>query len=138
MEYAEKIKSEIEALQKKLEAIGGKQSQLNELVAKRNALKADLANVENQIKAIEKELGSTTSRSSSRRAASGARRTRLSAEDISSKILGYLQQNPGGVSQKQISDATSVSYPSVIKFLKANASKFRTEGSKRSSRVFLQ
>jgi len=138
MEYAEKIKSEIEALQKQLEAIGGKQSQLNELEAKRNALKNDLADVEKQIRALEKDLGATSSRSSAKRASGGVRRPRLSSSDVSAKILGYLQQNSGGVSQRQISEGTGVSYPAVIKFLKDNASKFRTEGSRRTSRVFLQ
>ena len=142
MEYAQKIISEIEALKKQLEAIGGKQNQLNELNAKKAALKNDLANVEKQINALEKELGGGSRRSSSKRAAGspsgGTRRPRMSADDISSKILAHLQQNRGGVSQREISTATGVSYPAVIKFLKANAVKFRTEGSRRSSRVFLQ
>lgn len=142
MEYAQKIISEIEALKKQLEAIGGKQNQLNELLAKQKSLKSELADVEKQINALDKELGSGIRRSSSKRssgaASGGTRRTRLSADEISSKILGHLQQNPNGVSQREISSATGVSYPTVIKFLKANASKFRSEGSRRSSRVFLQ
>ena len=137
MEYADKIKSEIAVLQKQLEAIGGKQAQLNDLQAKHDSLKNDLAKVAKEIKALEKELGVGSKRSSGKRAASGGTRTRLSAEEISSKIMGYLQQNRGGVSQKEISNSTGVSYPAVTKFLKANASKVRFEGSRRSSRVSL-
>ncbi len=141
MEYAQKLISQIEDLKKQLDAIGGKQNQLNELNAKRTALKNDLAEVEKQINALEKELGGGSRRSSSKRAAGtggGARRPRMSADEVSSKIVNHLQQNPGGVSQREISNATGVNYQIVIKFLKANPSKFRTEGSRRSSRVFLQ
>lgn len=141
MEYAQKLISQIEDLKKELDAIGGKQNQLNELNAKKAALKSNLAEVEKQINALEKELGGGSRRSSSKRAAGasgGTRRPRMSADEISSKILNHLQQNRGGVSQREISSATGVSYPAVIKFLKANASKIRTEGSRRSSRVFLQ
>lgn len=142
MEYAQKLISQIEDLKKQLDAIGGKQNQLNELNAKKAALKNDLAEVEKQIKALSKELGGGSRRSSSKRAAGaapgGTRRARMSAEEISSKILAHLQQNRGGVSQREISSATGVSYPAVIKFLKANSGKIRTEGSRRSSRVFLQ
>ncbi len=141
MEYAQKLISQIEDLKKQLDAIGGKQNQLNELNAKKTALRNDLAEVEKQINALEKELGGGSRRPSSKRAAGsagGTRRPRMSADDISSKILTHLQQNRGGVSQREISAATGVSYPAVIKFLKAHSSKIRTEGSRRSSRVFLQ
>ncbi|MFM7816604.1 MAG: AsnC family protein [Verrucomicrobiota bacterium] len=141
MEYAQKLITQIEDLKKQLDAIGGKQNQLNELNAKKAALKNDLAEIEKQINALEKELGGGSRRGSSKRAAGsagGTRRPRMSADEISSKILNHLQQNRGGVSQREISAATGVSYPAVIKFLKANSSKVRTEGSRRSSRVFLQ
>jgi DNA-binding Lrp family transcriptional regulator len=61
----------------------------------------------------------------------------MSGADIDAKILEVLRNAPHGLSQIAISEATGVSYASVVKWLKENGAKVRTEGERKGKRVFL-
>lgn len=61
----------------------------------------------------------------------------MSGADIDAKILEALKNAPQGISQIQISKSTSISYTSVVNWIKENAAKVRSEGEKKGKKVFL-
>lgn len=56
---------------------------------------------------------------------------------IDAKIMKVLKASPLGLLQREICEATGVSYASVLNWLQENRSKVRTEGERKARRVFL-
>lgn len=122
-------KREIEA---KLALITG--NNLSALMTERKAYEAKLSEIDAKIHHICGELGLDVGLES---AAKQERRSRMSGEEIDTKILEALKNAPQGLSQIAMSEATGVSYGSVVNWLIKNASKVRTEGERKGKRVFL-
>jgi transcriptional regulator with XRE-family HTH domain len=66
------------------------------------------------------------------------RRKRTSSEDVKAGILKVLAATPTGLSQKEISEASGLSYNTVMLFLKKNSKDFKTTGLLRAKRYFLK
>jgi len=66
------------------------------------------------------------------------RRERTNSEDIRATILKALSSAPTGLRPKEISDATGLSYQTVVMFLKNNGKDFKFTGAVRSKRYFLK
>jgi hypothetical protein len=62
----------------------------------------------------------------------------MSGEAIEARILEALKNAPEGLSQIAISEASGVSYASVVNWLKENAAKVRTEGKRKGKKVLLR
>ena len=69
-------------------------------------------------------------------AARKERRSRMSGEEVDAKILEALENAPEGLSQIAISEASGVSYASVVKWIKENPDKIKTEGERKAKKVF--
>ena len=65
-------------------------------------------------------------------------RTKLTSEEIRSRILKALASSPMGMSQKEISQKADVPYNTVVLFLKTNAQSFKTTGALKAKRYFLR
>jgi hypothetical protein len=127
------IEYQTRELEAKLALISG--NNLSALMAERKGYEAKIAEIDAKIQHICTELGLNVGTGA--KVASG-RRTRMSGEAIEAKILDVLKNAPEGLSQIAISEATGVSYASVVKWLKDNAAKVRSEGERKGKRVFLK
>ena len=67
----------------------------------------------------------------------GGPRTRMPVAEIEKRILEALKAAPDGLSQAGISEVSGVSYASVMKWVRENPDKVRTQGEKRGRKVFL-
>jgi hypothetical protein len=126
------IEDQMRELEAKLALISG--NNLLALMAERKGYEAKIAEIDAKIQHICKELGIEVGLEAS---AKKQRRTRMSGADIDAKIVDVLKNAPQGLSQIGISEATGVSYASVVKWLKENGAKVRTEGERKGKRVFL-
>ena len=122
-------KREIEA---KLALITGNNP--SALMADRKGYEAKISEIDAKIQHICKELGIEVGLET---ATKKERRTRMSGAEIEAKIREALKNAPQGISQIDISNSTGVSYASVVKWMKDNAAKVRTEGEKKGKKVFL-
>jgi hypothetical protein len=122
-------KRELEA---KLALISG--NNLSALMAERKGYEAKISEIDAKIQHICKELGIDVGLEAQSKK---ERRTRMSGAEIEAKILDALRNAPQGLSQIGISETTGVSYASVVKWLKENNAKVRTEGERKEKRVFL-
>ena len=68
-------------------------------------------------------------------AARKERRSRMSGEEIDAKILEALENAPEGLSQIAISEASGVSYASVVKWIKENPEAVRIVGERKAKKV---
>lgn len=103
-------------------------------MTERKGYEAKISEIDAKIQHICKELGIEVGLEASERK---ERRTRMSGADIEAKILDALKNAPQGLSQIGISEATGVSYASVVKWLKENGGKIKVEGERKAKRVFL-
>jgi hypothetical protein len=126
------IEDQKRELEAKLALISG--NNLAALMTERKGYEAKIAEIDAKIQHVCKELGIEVGLEAP---AKKERRTRMSGADIDGKILEVLKNAPQGLSQIAISEATGVSYASVVKWLKENAAKVRTEGERKGKRVFL-
>lgn len=100
-------------------------------MAERKGYEGKIAKIDAKIKHICKELENDVGLES---AAKKEWPLRLSGEEINAKILEALKNLPQGISQIRISEATGVSYASVVNWLKENAAKVRTEGERKGKK----
>jgi hypothetical protein len=126
------IEDQKRELEAKLALISG--NNLSALMAERKGYEGKIAEIDAKIQHICKELGIEVGLEAS---AKKERRTRMSGAYIDAKIVDVLKNAPQGLSQIGISEATGVSYASVVKWLKENGAKVRTEGERKGKRVFL-
>ena len=126
------IEDQMRELEAKLALISG--NNLLALMAERKGYEAKIAEIDAKLQHICTELGLYVGTGT--KEAKG-RRTRMSGEAIETKILEALKNAPEGLSQIAISEASGVSYASVVNWLKENAAKVRTEGERKGKRVFL-
>ncbi len=126
------IEDQKRELEAKLALISG--NNLSALMAERKGYEAKISEIDAKIHHICKELGIEVELEAP---AKKERRTRMSGADIEAKILEALKNAPQGLSQIGLSQATGVSYPSVVNWLKENGAKVRTEGERKGKRVFL-
>ncbi|MBM3894798.1 hypothetical protein FJ366_04355 [Candidatus Dependentiae bacterium] len=103
-------------------------------MAERKGYEGKIAEIDAKIQHICKELGIEVGLET---ATKKERRTRMSGHEIDAKILEALKNAPRGLNQIGISEAAGVSYASVVKWLKENGSKVRTEGERKGKRVLL-
>jgi hypothetical protein len=119
-------------LEAKLALISG--NNLLALMAERKGYEAKIAEIDAKIQHICKELGLDVGTGTKR---AKGRRTRMSGEAIEAKILEVLKNAPEGLSQIAISEASGISYASVVNWLKENAAKVRSEGERKGKRIYL-
>src|SRR5260370_20898589 len=108
---AKDLTTEIDAIRKKLAKLEVRR--LEQLREKRKAAERVVADLDAQIAAI---TGKATAHTE--------RRKRTSPAEVRARIVDALTKNPKGLTQKQISDQTSLPYGSVVLFLKRNAKDF--------------
>ena len=125
------IEDQKRELEAKLALISG--NNLSALMTERKGYEAKISEIDAKIQHICKELGIEVGLEAP---AKKERRTRMSGADIDAKILEVLKNAPQGLSQIAISEATGVSYASVVKWLKENGAKVRTEGERKGKRFF--
>ena len=70
--------------------------------------------------------------------ASSGRRTRTSPAEVRKRIIAAVSKSPKGLTQKQISDQSSLPYGSVVLFLKRNADEFKITGERKKKRYSLK
>jgi DNA-binding NarL/FixJ family response regulator len=121
------VQTQIQELEGKIKLL--RSSQLTELQEKLKEARAVAADLEHQI-------AKTTGKAPV--AASEARRTRTSSEEIRSRILKALSAAPKGLSQKEITTQTGLNYNTVVLYLKNHGKDFKSAGSLRAKRYFLK
>ncbi len=126
------IEDQKRELEAKLALISG--NNLSALMAERKGYEGKIAEIDAKIQHICNELGIDVGLEAPSKK---ERRTRMSGAEIEAKILDALRNAPQGLSQIAISETTGVSYASVVKWLKENGAKVRTEGERKGKRVFL-
>lgn len=102
-------------------------------MAERKGYEAKIAEIDAKIQDICEELVVEVGLEAARK----KRRSRMSGQEFTTKMLEALKNAPQGISQIQISNSTGVSYASVVNWIKNNAAKVRTEGERKAKRVFL-
>ncbi|MGA1237544.1 MAG: hypothetical protein ACO34E_11825 [Limisphaerales bacterium] len=120
-------------LQSKLELLN--KNDLTQLLEERQQLLDKVATIDDKIAHICQELGIDNQPVP---AAPKKARTRLSTSEIHERIANVLKSNPQGIGLKQLSDESGVAYPSVINFVKNNEALLRSEGERRSKKIFLK
>ena len=131
------ITQQIEAQKRDLEAKLAliSSNNLAALQQERRGYEAKIVEIDSKIQHICEELGIDVG---SGAAPKQGRRTRMSGAAIEAKIVEALKNAPQGLSQIGISEATGVSYASVVKWIKENAGKIRNEGERKAKKVFLK
>lgn len=94
-------------------------------MAERKEYEAKIADIDAKIQHVCKELGIAVGLEAS---AKKERRTRMSGAVIAEKIVEVLKNAPQGLSQIAISEASGVSYASVVKWIKENPEAVRVVG----------
>ena len=125
------IEDQKRQLEAKLARISG--NNLLALMAERKKYEVKIAEIDAKIQHICTELGLDLGTGT--KVARG-RRTRMSGEAIEARILEALKNAPEGLSQIAISQASGVSYASVVKWIKENPDKIKTEGERKAKKVF--
>ncbi len=126
------IEDQTRELEAKLALISG--NNLSALMAERKGYEAKIAEIDAKIQHICEELGIDVGLES---AAKKERRSRMGGEEIDAKILEALKNAPEGLSQIAISQASGVSYASVVKWIKENPDKIKTEGERKAKKIFV-
>lgn len=119
--------SKIKELEAKIQQLRG--SQLSELQGKLREARQTVASLEAEITQITGKAPA---------AGTVIRRTRATSEEIRGCILKALAASPSGLSQKEIANATSLNYNTVVIFLKKNPKDFKTTGSLKNKRYYLK
>lgn len=125
------IEDQKRELEAKLALISG--NNLAALMAERKEYEGKIAEIEAKIQHVCRELNLDVGTDA--KAAKG-RRTRMSGATIAEKVVKVLKNNPDGLSQIAISEASGVSYASVVKWIKENPEAVRVVGEKKSKKVF--
>lgn len=125
------VQSQIRELEERIRQL--RSSQLEELQAKLAEARATVASLEAEIAEI-----TSSAPDAKAPAAPGGRRKRTSSEEVRSRILKALSEEPEGLSQKEISEITGLNYNTVALYLKNNSDYFKTTGALRSKRYFLR
>ena len=126
------IEDQKRELEGKLALISG--NNLSALMAERQGYEAKIAEIDAKIQHICTELGLDVETGT--KVAKG-RRTRMSGAVIAEKIVEVLKKAPKGLSQIAISEASGVSYASVVNWIKENPEAVRIVGEKKSKKVFV-
>lgn len=120
---AKDVSVEIAKLEEKLEKL--RAAQLDSLREKLTAARKVASDLESQIAAIARKPAST-------------RRTRTNPAEVRKRIIAAVSKSPKGLTQKEISDQSSLPYGSVVQFLKRNEKEFKTDGKGKQKRYFLK
>lgn len=126
----EEQKRELEA---KLALISG--NNLAALMAERKSHEAKIAEIDAKLSHICGELG--LEMDFGKTADATGSRTRMPGAEIETRILDTLRAAPGGMSQARISEVAGVSYASVMKWVRENPDKVKTQGERKGKKVFL-
>ena len=118
------ISGEIAKLEDKLGKL--RAAQLDALREKLVAARKVARNLESQIAAIAGKPAPT------------GRRARTSPAVVRKRIIAAVSKSPKGLTQKEISDQSSLPYGSVVQFLKRNEKEFKTDGKGKQKRYFLK
>jgi len=118
-------RSQIKELEGRIQEL--RSSQLAELQEKLKEARKDVADLEHQIAKI-----------SGKAPAPELHRKRTSSEEVRSRILKTLAAAPSGLSQKEISEQSTLNYNTVVLYFKKHAKEFKSTGSLRSKRYFLK
>ena len=121
---AKDVSDEIATLEDKLGKL--RAAQLDALREKLVAARKIASDLESQIAAIAGKPAPT------------GRRARTSPAVVRKRIIAAVSKNPKGLTQKEISDQSSLPYGSVALFLKRNKLEFRTTGDRKNKRYFLK
>ena len=117
------VESQIQELETKLQQLKG---------AKIAELQERLRDARATVRDLEQEIENLSGRPVSQK------RKRISSAEVRDKIQSVLKKAKDGLSQKEISEASGVSYPTVALFLRKNQKDFRTTGKFKSKRYFLK
>ena len=136
MDITEEIKRTRVDLENRLRELND--NTLADLLKRKDDLESERKSIEAEIKAVCKRLriGSTRLQGGERKEVR-PRSKRMTSDEIQTKILAVLSAHPEGLSQKAIEKETDISYQSVINFVNRNGSLVRTQGDRKSKRVFL-
>ena len=126
-------KAELEAQIKALES-----TNIDKLLQERELVAAKLADIDARIAEVSQQLGLKTPRGAKRAGADGPARTRMSSLEIRNRILKALAEEKHGMSQKTISERTSIPYGTVAAYMKTNAATFKTTGQLKGKKYFLK
>src|SRR5437016_2835276 len=118
------VSDEIARLEEQLEKLRG--AQLDSLREKLTAARKVVSDLQSQIAAIAGKPAST------------GRRTRTSPAEVRRRIIAAISKNRKGLTQKEISDQSSLPYGSVVLFLKRNEKEFKTAGQRKQKRYFVR
>src|SRR2546421_7820904 len=66
------------------------------------------------------------------------RRARTSPAVVRKRIIAAIAKSPKGLTQKEISDQSSLPYGSIVQFLKRNEKEFKTDGKGKQKRYSLK
>lgn len=127
------IEDQKRELEAKLALISG--NNLSALMAERKGYEAKISEIDAKIQHICKELGIDVGLEAPEKKEC---RTRMSGAEIDAKIIEALKNAPQGISQIEINKITGVNYASVVNWLKENAAKVRSEGERKSKKVFIK
>ena len=137
MDISKAIAQQEKELSRKLELLRG--NNLTELLAEKQSLEDKVAEIESKIahvcRELDIDLGDVSKGSKAGKAPRG---TRMGGAEIEQRILSVLNANPGGLSQKSISDLSGVNYASVINFINAKKDILGSTGERKSKKVFLK
>lgn len=119
------VQIQIQELEGKIQVL--RSSQLGELQQKLKQARQNVAH-------LEAELAKVTGKAP----VVEGRRKRTSSEDVRSRILKALANEPQGLSQKEISDRAELNYNTVVLYLKKHKKDFKSAGALRAKRYFLK
>ncbi len=129
-------KADLEAQLKALDS-----SNIEKLLQERETTAAKLAELDGKIADLREQLGlppRKVRRASAGRASGAAPRTRMGSLEIRNRVLKALAEAKYGMSQKDISERTSIPYGTVAAYLKTNQDTFKTTGQLKGKRYFLK
>jgi len=118
------IPAEIENLETKLQEL--KAAQISDLKERLRKARKVVNDLESEIESLS---GKTVQR---------GKRKRTSSAEVRKKIHAALEKAKDGLSQKEISEQSGITYPTVALFLRKNQKEFRTTGEFKSKRYFLK
>jgi len=102
-------------------------------MAERKGYEGKIAEIDSKIQHICRE--SNLDVGTDAKAAKG-RRTRMSGATIAERVVKVLKNNPDGLTQIAISEASGVSYASVVKWIKENPEAVKIVGERKSKKIF--